>query len=389
MRRIWLRISRLVSGLARSTSAVASADDSAPTAHQDAPGAPQIANNSPNAYSIRQSLQGALQDFVRNCGFENVHLEEIIRELVGMLASYREEDAPLFPEVFVFSSPNGLTALAPSSAQVTLGTAPLAADSASAIVKNCAPLAASGWAIFVVREGDTLRYGLFRSIRHALALGAEESMLGLGRDEPVMLIRNRGHLTVDLRSTIGHRFTVTLTTTAAKASALESDVETFVAAATMALAEGEDFRAYLRRLLTDALQCCHGTLLAVVAAQPDNIDATLRDGIWPGSRVALAELRAAAVKSRTADALADLIAAEMLLRGMINSDGVVVFGNDGSIVGFRVFLKADDDEVTKLPDSGGGRRRTYELMKLRLGTKFKAVFFRSQDGETRCERSNQ
>ncbi|PYX71544.1 MAG: hypothetical protein DMG72_16845 [Acidobacteria bacterium] len=186
----------------------------AATANNQTPSAvAEIAKNVPDGYSIRESLQGALHDFVRNSGFENVHLEEMIREFVGMLASYREEDLPLFPEVFVFSSPNGLTALAPSTTQVTLGSAKLAADSASAIVKNCATLAASGWAIFVVKEQDDVRYGVFRAIRHALALGDEESMLGLGRDEPVVVIRNRGHLTVELRSTTGTRFTAALTTT--------------------------------------------------------------------------------------------------------------------------------------------------------------------------------
>ena len=45
----------------------------------------------PDAYSIRQSLQGALQDFIRTSGFTDTRLEEVVRELVGMLASYREE----------------------------------------------------------------------------------------------------------------------------------------------------------------------------------------------------------------------------------------------------------------------------------------------------------
>lgn len=343
-----------------------------------------------DAYSIRDSLHGALHDFVRNSGFENVHLEEMIRELVGMLASYREEDLPLYPEVFVFSSPNGLKALAPSSIQVTLGSTQLVANSASAVLKNSAPLAASGWAIFVVKEGDLIRYGVFRSIRHTLALGAEESMLGLGREEPVMLIRNRGHLTVELRNTIATRFTATLTTTPAATSALESHVDRFVAAATAALADVNDFRGYLKRLLTDALQRCHGTLLVVVATlEGVDLDPTLQDAIRLAPRIRLAELQEAALKSGTADSLADLIAAEALLRGMINSDGVVVFGNDGSIVAFRVFLKPNDLEAAKLPNSGGGRRRTFELMRLRLGATFKAVFFRSQDGETRCERSDE
>ncbi len=49
-------------------------------------------------------------------------------------------------------------------------------------------------------------------------------------------------------------------------------------------------------------------------------------------------------------------------------------------------LEASGKERSKLPERGGGRRRTYELMKLRLNGIFKAVFFRSQDGETECQK---
>jgi hypothetical protein len=74
------------------------------------------------------------------------------------------------------------------------------------------------------------------------------------------------------------------------------------------------------------------------------------------------------------------------LDGMINSDGLVIIGANGTILAYRVFLKSEDPERNRLPDLGGGRRRTYELMKLRLGTVFQAVLFRSQDGETECQR---
>src|SRR6266404_26959 len=121
-----------------------------------------------DAYSIRESLQGALQDFIREAGFECVHLEAIIRELVGHLASYREEDTPLFPEVFVFSSSEGLTALAPSADNVTIGFAMLAPESAGIVLKNCAPLASNGWAVYVVKENNRIRYSVFRATRHSI-----------------------------------------------------------------------------------------------------------------------------------------------------------------------------------------------------------------------------
>jgi hypothetical protein len=317
-----------------------------------------------------------------------VHLEAMIREIVSLLASYREEDLPLFPQVFVFSSPEGLKALAPSSTQVTIGTIPLAAESAAGIIKSCAPLAKGGWSIFVVKEtdGQRLRYGLFRSLRHSLSTASEESMGGLGREMPVIMIRNRGHLIVDLTSTAGTRFTVALTTTPAKPSPLESAIESFVGAAGSNLLADGGYKPYLRRLVGDILQESHGTLLAVIARpKQGGKHTTLADGVWPEPALALADLLRTASASRTADALADLHAAETLLRGMVNSDGVVVFGSDGTVLAYRVFLKPKTGEKGKLSEEGGGRRRTYELMKLRLGSPFKAALFRSHDGETACE----
>lgn len=340
------------------------------------------------AYSIRHSLQGALEDFVRGSGFTCVYLEGLIREFVGLLAAYREEGAALFPEVFVFASQDGLTALAPSGYHLTVGYAVLSADSAPGILKNCATLAANGWAVFVVKEGDRIRYGLFRSVRHSYATAAEESMSDLGKESPIILIRNRGHFVVELYSTVASRFTVALTTTPAQASPLESHVSKFVdVAGGHSCAPG--FAAYLKRLLTSILQDCHGALLAVIDSPSiDSKEPTLTDGVWTSPSIPLSELHSNAVASGSAEALAALQGAETLIAGMIDSDGVVVFGTDGSVLAFRVFLKADEKERTAIPEKGGGRRRTFELMKMRLGTVFKAVFFRSQDGETMCERAS-
>lgn len=326
---------------------------------------------------------------MRESGFSSVHLEELIRELVGMLASYREEDAPLFPEVFVFDSLDGLTALSPSGNRIIVGTAPLEPASGLVILKNCAPLALEGWAIFAVKESDQIQYGLFRSVRHSLAMAAEESMRGLGNEAPIILIRNRGHLTVELTNTVDQRFTAALKTIPARQSRLEADVGSFVHAVSSKLKEATSFKTYFRRLLTGILQRCHGTLLAVIEYEaPSPVHPSLTDGVWLQPPVLLADLHARALATSTADALAELQGAEALLTGMMNSDGLVVFGTDGSILAYHVFLRPDDIEKALIPERGGGRRRTFELMKLRLATVFRAAFFRSQDGETICERSN-
>lgn len=150
------------------------------------------------AYSIRESLQGGLQDFVRDSGFNSTPTEELVREMVALLATYREEDNPLFPEVFIFKSLQGLTALSPTPSVIKLGSAAPNVKAAQQVLKDCAFLANRGWAVYIVHNGEGLQYGIFRSKRHSFAVPAEESLQDLGESEPVLMLRNRGHLTVEL-----------------------------------------------------------------------------------------------------------------------------------------------------------------------------------------------
>jgi len=307
--------------------------------------------------------------------------------LVGLLAAYREEDLALFPEVYVFACESSLQALPSVGDRVVVGREKLGAEASATILKNCAPLASSGWSIFAVKNSDQqITYGLFRSGRHSLSTGSDEAMVGLGRDFPIILIRNRGHLVVELRNTMNGRFTASLRTTLPKSSTLEDDIDNFALAATRDLQDPESFRGYLRKLLIDIVQHCHGTLLGVIAPT-DQIPESLQDGVWPGPRLKISELYYHASQVRDADSLSDLKAVEVLLAGMIGCDGIVVFGSDGTVLAYRIFIKPSSSEAAQLPTTGGGRRRTFELMKLRMPCVFQAILFRSQDGDTACNRS--
>jgi hypothetical protein len=127
-----------------------------------------------SAFSIRHSLQGALQDFVRSAGFSCVRTEELVRDLVCLLSSYREEDVPLHPVVYLVDSPEVLTTIAPGAERLLLGTTTYETDAASTILKRCAGLAVRGWSVYVVKMApETAEYGVFRSLRHSFSTSAE------------------------------------------------------------------------------------------------------------------------------------------------------------------------------------------------------------------------
>lgn len=338
-------------------------------------------------FSIRGPLQGELFDFLKSSGFDCNHLTELARDLTCLLASYREEDVPLFPDVFILSNPEALAPLCPGTQPVRIGTGSLN-TSAVRVLKDCAPLAVKGWSVYVAKTGEnSAEFGLFRSLIHCFATTAEEAMLER-RGEPqaaAVLIRNRGHLVVELCNAKSDILTVSFTSAPASDSQFTKHLHSFSSVVTSNVSQDnrETFHPYLIRLLTDVLQHCHGTLMAVSVPLGDGkAPPGLEDGVWLPNPIDLAAAHNIAAHVRDAASLAALQADEALLSGMIGSDGVVIFGTNGTILGYRIFLKPNDDEKKVLPDRGGGRRRTFALLQHRLGPTLKAAFIRSQDGDT-------
>jgi len=72
---------------------------------------------------------------------------------------------------------------------------------------------------------------------------------------------------------------------------------------------------------------------------------------------------ATATKHKNAIPWQRIQANEALLAGMLNSDGVVVFGTNGTVSRYRIFLKPRRAGERGASHKGGGRRRTFELMR--------------------------
>lgn len=343
----------------------------------------------PGAFSIRTALQYELHNFANISGLECPETEELIRDLVSLLASYREEGHPLFPDVYILRKPADLLTLAPGANPHVIGSIQYENDTAARILKNTAGLAGGGWSIYAGKsESGKFDFGVFRSQRHSFATSSEESMCDLGAEHPIILIRNRGHLTVELLNSSGASLTVSLTASQPTPSVFSQYITTLVGQSCSEIDDEprQQFSNYLARTLTGLLQQCHGTLIAVIDANLDGIPDEMSDGVWLSPSIDLFGCHMRAVKSGDAASLADLQAAECLLRGMVNSDGIVILDTKGCVRAFRVFLAPTNTEKQKLDDSGGGRRRTFNLMKLRVeSNQILAALIRSQDGVMDCK----
>lgn len=67
-----------------------------------------------------------------------------------------------------------------------------------------------------------------------------------------------------------------------------------------------------------------------------------------------------------------------LLKGMFNSDGIVLFDNKGKLLAYNCFVKV----TAKAGMVGGARKRAFTTLSQRIGNGLSAAFIQSQDGWT-------
>jgi hypothetical protein len=138
---------------------------------------------------------------------------------------------------------------------------------------------------------------------------------------------------------------------------------------------------YLARILTDCLRGSHGALLAATPYKKPLDRNKLSDGVVLSDPIPLVQTMLSAIRGRTAAEATLLRSQESLLRGMIGSDGVTVFGTDGSIRAFRIFVQQiGTKKAAGQSVSGGARSRAFAVLRGYVGTSLKAALFRSQDG---------
>lgn len=342
--------------------------------------------------SIRSSILGEISDFVVDAGFGQTEVN-LVTDFVYELAEYREEGVSCHPTVYLVkleSESPSLAAIAPSADRIQFGERLHADGAASVILKSTAPLAQGGWSIFVESDGSRYRYGIFRSEASPIAVSSSELFLdytaGIGQ---AVLLRNCSNRCVELLNGRASRLEFSLTSAKPGLESVSEAFTRLAEQATMDVAEHQRdaTREYLRRLLFETSRQSHGTIVVVIPSTIGMIPDEFRDGIVLEQEIDVPDAIKMVQEEKSADSLASLLSREILLRKMVQSDGITVLGSDGKVKAFRVFVKATDqerDEIAKLDIRGGARSRAHELLKLRIGQNLNCVFFSSQDGNTIC-----
>jgi len=124
----------------------------------------------------------------------------------------------------------------------------------------------------------------------------------------------------------------------------------------------------------------HGCLAAVLADKKRVLPPHLRDGVEIIPHIDVGAKLLLLLNAQSCEADTRVRATAALIRGMLQTDGVTVFGADGAVWAYNVFLKAPRKTSAGKPLFGGARRRAFDILCSWIGADLQSAFFLSQDG---------
>jgi hypothetical protein len=139
----------------------------------------------------------------------------------------------------------------------------------------------------------------------------------------------------------------------------------------------EQIAGFYMSVFSGVLRAGHGTLAAVLAAKRLTVPKAFRDGVIFSPPIDIAEKIREMLKKRDTTSNAKLQASSALITGMLLSDGITIFGSDGKVRAYNVFVKHPKKRADAL---GGARTRTFNVMRDLVGKDLVGALIRSQDG---------
>lgn len=329
----------------------------------------------PKNITFRTQLLGGVADFCAACRLPIFSNPLHLVELVVLLAKYKEEGVALYPEVYVTTNITGLTAMLPEAERMPLGTTTRDIAGITHAIKKSAPLATGGWLVYVQDTTDKLSFGLFRGSSNLVSVLVDSVVLDQRNSIPVTKIFQVAEDCVELITSSGEHHFVFLNhrreDSPPPLHSLARLIDAICAEVDPQLVEPT--KAFLTRILYNALRVSHGTLIAVTnrRAPPSRL---FDDGLKLDEPVDFPALIRLVRRGETPPGR--LSSVSSLLEGMLNSDGIILFDSKARLLGFNYFVRAK--AASKV--SGGARRRAFATLVKHIDNGLCGAFIQSQDG---------
>lgn len=324
--------------------------------------------------TYKNLLLGYIASFLDDEGMSCPITQAGVCELTCRLLHYREEDKVLRPEIFIIDDIANLRMISSDVDLVKIGSGEKKKEIITEALKQCAPLCERYWAIYILRSGDHFDYGLFKKESSSIASIVVEAMDG-DVLSGIIMIHQISETAVLIKGSNSRHLVVHFGTENPEEDPFLAQ-KNYVKSIISSIDEEDSSQVYnfIRRVFDEVQTNGHGTLSCVLdagASYPDS----LKDGIILSEPI---DIPRQICESRT-DSNNSLESYKSLIVGMLNSDGITVFSNEGKVLAYRVFIKHKESEDEKV--SGGARSRTYkQLKKMGIDSGIVAGYMQTQEG---------
>lgn len=339
--------------------------------------------------TLRSELKSSISDFLADADMACAATEEALISLAVALADYREEDRPLFPRIVICDDLNTVLRNIQGSGPVEIGSAAREPGTISRALKKCAPLTAGAWAIWVERQPEAFRYGVFREPLPT-ALDIRATLLDSPPSETLraVLIAQFAAGTIELVSPGRPGIRIHLSGQREddiSAGDTQRKVADWSAGDIVDERLRESYSNFAATALQDLLRKGHGTLIAVVPQGSRAWRRNAKDAVKLDEPVDFARQLDQLADDPTSSALFELLTSVELVAGMLSSDGISVFDTRGRVLAFNWFIRTDTRKLSARESLGGARHRAFSALSGLVDRgQLVGCFIRSSDGTDRA-----
>ncbi|MEO3877319.1 MAG: hypothetical protein AB1780_12495 [Pseudomonadota bacterium] len=337
----------------------------------------------PENITFRTQLIGGVTEFCQESQLQFLSNALHLVELIVMLAHYREEGVSLFPKVYLTNDKHTLTAMLPDGEVLKIGSSDPNVNGIKNAVKKCAPLATNGWLIYIEATDNCLEYGVFKGSGNPISVLVDDVLMTESDGLFVVKASQVADDCVEVQSNRGGRHYIFLNHRKESSPPPLQYLGKLIKSITEKSPEEdrEPTISFLNRLFVSALRESHGCIIAVTN-MPKPPKFLSDDGVILEEPIDFSSLVYELKKERIEPN--HLESKGFLLKGMLNSDGIILFDNKGRLLGYNCFVKVNNKNNVL----GGARKRAFASLKSKIGRGLSAVFMQSQDGWTDFEDAN-
>lgn len=329
----------------------------------------------PENITFRTQLLGGVADFCQESDLMLFRNALHLVELIVLLARYKEEGVSLNPKVYLTNNLDSLISMLPECEKIKIGTSTPDIEGIKSALKKCAPLANEGWLIYIHDRQNEISFGLFKGSSNPISVLVDDVLMGENEELIVVKAFQIADECVEIRANNGSFHYVFLNHRKEDSPPPLQFLNELVCAIVKNVTEKdtEAVMSFLKRLLFEALRQSHGCIIAVTNMKkaPKILSG---DGIILSEPINFAKLVGELKNKRIPQS--NLNSKGCLIKGMLNTDGIVLFDNKAQLLGYNCFTK-----VSRNSDViGGARKRAFAALEAKLGKGLCAVFMQSQDG---------